>query len=242
MRRSKTARAISWRRPVNDMRFVFLDLDDTLLDFGAAEHEALQKTLREEGIAPSAEVVSRYRAINRRYWEALERGEVTREQLFVGRFREFFAALGVKNDPEACNRRYLSNLALGHSLMDGAKEILDYLSEKYELYLASNGVAATQYMRLKSADLTGYFRQIFISETTGFHKPERGYFDYCFARIENFDPRKAIIVGDSLTSDILGGKNAGIATCWFNPAKKPARADIRPDYEICALAELKAIL
>lgn len=224
------------------MRFVFLDLDDTLLDFGAAEHEALQKTLREEGIEPTSEVISRYRAINRRYWEALERGEVTREQLFVGRFREFFGALGVKNAPEACNRRYLSNLALGHRLIDGAKALLDYLFPKYELYLASNGVAATQYARLKSAELTKYFRQIFISETTGFHKPEAGYFNYCFAHIDGFDPAKAIIVGDSLTSDILGGKNAGIATCWFNPAKKPAREDIRPDFEIHTLEELRSIL
>lgn len=224
------------------MRFVFLDLDDTLLDFGAAEHAALTRTLAQEGIEPTPAVLSRYGEINRSLWEAMERGEMTRAQVLSGRFRALFSELGVQNDPEVCNRRYLSNLSVGHWFVDGAQEILEYLFPKYELYLASNGVAATQYSRLESAGLYRYFREIFISETTGFHKPERGYFDYCFAHIADFDPAEAIIIGDSLTSDILGGKNAGIATCWFNPGGKPARADIRPDFEIHALDELRRIL
>ena len=116
------------------------------------------------------------------------------------------------------------------------------LAPRFRLYLASNGVADTQYSRLESAGISHYFQEIFISEDTGFHKPEKGYFDYCFARIPDFDPAMAMIVGDSLTSDILGGRNAGLRTCWFNRTGRPPRPDIVPDFEIHRLEELPDIL
>ena len=103
-------------------------------------------------------------------------------------------------------------------------------------------MADTQYSRLESAGISHYFQEIFISEDTGFHKPEKGYFDYCFERIPDFDPAMAMIVGDSLTSDILGGRNAGLRTCWFNRAGRPPRPDIVPDFEIHRLEELPDIL
>lgn len=116
------------------------------------------------------------------------------------------------------------------------------LAPRFRLYLASNGVADTQYSRLESAGISHFFQEIFISGRHGFHKPEKGYFDYCFARIPDFDPAMAMIVGDSLTSDILGGRNAGLRTCWFNRAGRPPRPDIVPDFEIHRLEELPDIL
>ena len=223
-------------------RTIFLDLDDTLLDFGAAERVAIARTFREIGLEPTPALLARYSEINLSQWEAFERGEITRDRVLVRRFELLFAELGVALDPAATEDRYRGYLGVGHYFVDGAVELLDYLAPKYDLYLASNGVAATQDSRLKSAGIAHYFKAVFISETTGHHKPERAYFDYCFAQIPGFDPKTALMIGDSLTSDILGGINAGLCTCWFNPKHRPRRADIVPDYEIHALSDLYDIL
>lgn len=223
-------------------RTVFLDLDDTLLDFGAAERVAIRKTFLQVGVEPTDAIVARYHELNLLQWEAFERGEITRDEVLVRRFALLLRELGLALDPHAVEDIYRGYLGVGHYFVDGAVELLDALAPHYDLYLASNGVADTQYSRLESAGISHYFKEIFISETTGHHKPERGYFDYCFAHIPNFVPEQALIVGDSLTSDILGGKNAGIRTCWFNPTGKPPRADIRPDFEIRHLSELPILL
>lgn len=221
---------------------IFIDLDDTLLDFGAAERVAVAKAFREVGLEPTPELLRRYSQLNLLQWEAFERGEITRERVLVRRFELLFEELGVALDAQQVEYLYRGYLGVGHYFVPGAPELLAYLFPKYDLYLASNGVAQTQYSRLESAGIGHYFREIFISEVTGHHKPEREYFDYCFAHIPGFAPERALILGDSLTSDILGGIRAGIKTCWFNPNRKPRRPDIVPDYEITALEELYAIL
>ena len=221
---------------------IFLDLDDTLLDFGAAEKVAVSKAFREVGLEPTEALVRRYSELNQLQWECFERGEITRDTVLIRRFELLFEELGVDIDAYTCEDIYRGYLAVGHYFVEGAVELLEYLAPKYDLYVASNGVADTQYSRLASANISHYFKEIFISEVTGHHKPEKAYFDYCFARIPNFDPSKALIVGDSLTSDIQGGKNAGIKTCWFNPGQKKRRADIVPDYEVRSLKELQSFL
>lgn len=223
-------------------KFVFLDTDDTLLDFQKTEYAAIGKTFAELGLHPTQALISHYSAINLSCWERFERGELTREQVMIVRFEEFFAELGVTLDPHECEHIYRGHLGEGHIFVEGAEDILRYLAPRYRLFLASNGFARTQEPRLESAGIVPYFEQIFISEYTGHHKPEKAYFDYCFARIPGFRREEAIIIGDSLSSDIQGGINAGIATCWFNLRRRPARADLRPDYTIYALEELKRIL
>lgn len=224
------------------MEFVFLDLDDTILDFHKAERIALSKTLRDFGLEPTDAVLTRYHIINRRHWEALERGEMTRDQVQEGRFRVLFAELGRAVDAVAVTRAYESNLGIGHYFLPGAQEAVERLHEKYRLFLASNGTASVQHSRLTSAGLYPYFEKVFVSQEIGFNKPSREYFDACFAQIPAFDPEKAIMVGDSLTSDILGGIRAGIKTCWINPGHLEARADIPADYEIEALSQLESLL
>ena len=223
-------------------RTIFLDLDDTLLDFGAAERVAIAKAFRDLGLEPTPALLKRYSELNQAQWEAFERGEITRDTVLVRRFALLFAELGLFIDPQHAEDVYRGYLGVGHYFVEGAEEVLSYLAPKYDLYLASNGVAATQYSRLESAGIGHYFKDIFISEVTGSHKPDRAYFDYCFSRIPGFDPSQALIVGDSLTSDILGGFNAGIRTCWFNPGCKPLQGPVTPDHEIHALRELKDIL
>lgn len=222
--------------------FLFLDLDDTILDFQKAEHIALSKTLKEFGLEPTERVLKRYNLINKAHWEALERKELTREQVLVGRFQTLFAEMGITVEPVQVARAYEDNLSIGHWFLPGAEEAVEALSKKYKLYLASNGTAKVQAGRLKSANISRFFEEVFVSQELGANKPSLEYFEKCFARIPNFDKTKAIIVGDSLTSDMLGGQNAGIATCWVNPGHGPRKDNIRVDYEIEALSQFPALL
>lgn len=224
------------------IEILFIDLDDTILDFHKAEHIALQKTLASFGIEPSEQTCARYSEINRAHWEMLERKELTREQVLVGRFAALLQELGVEADAALCAERYAENLGIGHYFLPGAYEALEKLSKKYRLYLASNGTKKVQAGRLKSANISHFFEDIFISQDLGANKPDKAFFDACFERIPDFSYAETMIVGDSLTSDILGGINAGIATCWVNPHHKSAREDIRPDYEIESLSQLPALL
>ena len=210
--------------------FLFLDLDDTILDFHKAERIALSKTLRQFGVEPTEEVLALYHKINLWHWEQLEQGKLTREEVLVGRFAALLRELGVSAD------------AVGHYFLPGAEEAVASLSQKYRLFLASNGTASVQAGRLTSANLYRFFEAVFISQELGFNKPAKEFFDACFARIPDFDPEKAVMVGDSLTSDILGGKNAGITTVWVNPERRLPHPEIVPDYEIESLAQLEALL
>ena len=222
--------------------FLFLDLDDTILDFQKAEHVALSKTLRGFGLEPTATVLKRYNLINKAHWEALERKELTREQVLLGRFQVLFEEMGISAEPVKVARAYEHNLSIGHWFLPGAEEAVARLSRKYKLYLTSNGTASVQKGRMTSANLYRFFENVFVSQEIGVNKPAVEYFEKCFAQIPGFDKTKAIIVGDSLTSDILGGQNAGIATCWVNPHHKQGRPDIRVDYEIEALSQLEDLL
>ena len=195
-----------------------------------------------EGICTD-EMLAEYSKINRKYWQKLERGEITREEVLVNRFGMLFEELGIPVDKTAVARNYERLLGIGHYYLPGAEEtVKQVLFGKYRLFLASNGTASVQKGRLTSADLYPYFEQAFVSQEIGFNKPAKAYFDACFARIPGFDKEKCLMVGDSLSSDILGGINAGIKTCWVNPAGKAAPEHIKPDYEIKSLAELPALL
>ncbi|MDD3347490.1 YjjG family noncanonical pyrimidine nucleotidase [Oscillibacter sp.] len=221
---------------------IFFDLDDTLLDFQKAEAAALTRALGQARIACTPAVLARYHVLNQEQWQLLERGLLSREQVLLRRFDLLFAELGAERSSEAVCRCYEGFLAEGHVFLPGAEALLRRLAPRYELYLASNGASAVQRSRLKSADLEQYFRGIFISEELGADKPQKAFFDACFAAIPDFSRETALMVGDSLTSDIRGGHNAGIRTCWFNAQYLPAREDITPEYTIFALEELVPLL
>ena len=222
--------------------FLFLDLDDTILDFKKAERIAISKTIREFGLEPTEEVLHRYHLINKWHWEQLELGKLTRAEVLQNRFGVLFEEFGVEADKASCAKAYEQNLSVGHWFLPGAEETVDYLSKHYRLFLASNGTASVQKGRMTSANLYRFFEKVFVSQEIGHNKPSKAYFDGCFAQIPGFDPKKAIIVGDSLSSDIKGGINTGIATCWVNPSHAPGREDIQPDYEIEYLHQLPALL
>jgi len=223
------------------IEFLFLDLDDTILDFKTAERVAIGKTIRQFGVEPTEEILQRYHRINKWHWEQLELGKMTRAEVLENRFGVLFESLGKEVDTTACARAYEKNLSQGHWFLPGAEEAVDRLHKKYRLFLASNGTASVQKGRMTSANLYRFFETVFVSQEIGHNKPSKAYFDACFARIPGFDPAKAMIVGDSLTSDIRGGINAGIKTVWVNPEHSPC-GDIRPDYEIEALSQLEGLL
>ena len=224
------------------IEFLFLDLDDTILDFKKAEYIAIGKTIADFGVEPTEEIRHRYHLINKWHWEQLELGTMTRDQVLEGRFKVLFSELGVEVDAEKVARDYERNLGTGHWFLPGAEEAVESLHKKYRLFLASNGTASVQKGRMTSANLYRFFETVFVSQEIGHNKPSKAYFEAAFARIPGFDPERCIMVGDSLTSDILGGINAGIATCWVTAADTPARADIQPDYRIESITQLESLL
>lgn len=224
-----------------DKPILLFDLDNTILDFDIAERIALSKTLREFGLEPTEYILHRYHLINKRHWEMLEDGLVSRAQVLVGRYEELFSEFGIAQAGEPVAKRYEQHLSEGHHFIYGAEALLDELYGEYDMYIVSNGSAVVQEGRLKSSGIGRYFKDIFISELVGYDKPSLSFFEACFARIPGFDRKRAIIIGDSLSSDIRGGINAGIKTCWFNPKGAAPRADIIPDYIVDSLDKLPAL-
>lgn len=221
---------------------LLFDLDDTILDFRTAERTSIRRTFEAFSIPADEAVLRRYSEINVGCWQRLERGTMTREEVLVGRFELLFRELGIAASARAVQDHYEALLESGHYFVPGAPELLEELYPRYELYLISNGNLRTQEGRLKSAGISPFFKGIFISEVIGVNKPAKAFFDACFTAIPGFRREDALIVGDSLSSDILGGINAGVRTCWFNPDGMPLSGSVRPDYEIHALGELPALL
>lgn len=224
------------------IRNVLFDLDDTLFDFHKAEKIALTKTLVHFGIDPTEETLALYSTINAAHWKRLELGEISREEVKVGRYRELFKTIGVECDPVKATAYYESMLAIGHYFMPGAPELLEDLYRKYRLYIVSNGTAKVQESRIGSSGIAKYMDGIFISQILGANKPDRQFFDICFAEIPDFSLSETVIIGDSLSSDIKGGINAGITTVWFNPKGIENDSDIKPDYTIKELSEVPGLL
>ena len=224
------------------IRNVLFDLDDTLFDFHKAEKIALTKTLVHFGIDPTEEILALYSTINAAHWKRLELGEISREEVKVGRYRELFKTIGVECNPVKATAYYESMLAIGHYFMPGAPELLEELYGKYRLYIVSNGTAKVQEGRVGSSGIAKYMDGIFISQILGANKPDKQFFDICFAEIPDFSLSETVIIGDSLSSDIKGGINAGITTVWFNPKGIENDNDIKPDYTIKELSEVPGLL
>jgi len=221
---------------------LFWDIDDTLLDFKRGEAISIRQTLAHIGISPTDEVVRLYSEINESLWKRLERGEVTREQILVGRFEMLFSKLGFAGDAPAAQELYFSCLGEQHDFVNGAEAVLDALRGRYRMIAVSNGTTVIQNKRLLASGLDRYFDRIFLSQEIGAEKPSETFFDACFAALPDIRRDEVLIIGDSLTSDMRGGETAGLHTCWFNPHGKSNQAGVRVDYEIASLTELLPLL
>lgn len=223
------------------IKTILWDLDNTLLDFNKAEKIAVSKTLEYFKIPAEEKTLRRYSQLNLQQWKLLEQGKLTREEVKLRRFELLFQELETDQSAKEAAKMYETLLAQGHYFTEGAEELLETLYGRYDMYLVTNGTLSVQRGRLKSSGIGKYFKDIFISEEVGYNKPSIEYFNCCFAKIPDFSKETAIIIGDSLTSDIQGGINAGIRTLWFHPEGETAE-NIKPDYEVTALAQIPALL
>ena len=218
---------------------VFLDLDDTLLDFHKGENTAICKTLARFGAEPTEEVVALYRKINRSCWQAVEREEMNRDDILTLRFKLVFEKLGVKADEREIQYFYERRLAEECHFIDGARELLSSLYGKLKMYIVTNGMACVQNSRYKLAGLDKVFDGMFISEEVGANKPDARFFEYVSEHIEGFQKERTLIIGDSQTSDIAGGNAFGIDTCWYSPNN--AAAKYEPTYTVDSLKKVLPI-
>lgn len=224
------------------IRNVLLDLDDTILDFHQSERVALTQTLRHFGMEPTEHALSRYHLLNQSQWKRLERGEITRDEVKTQRFRLLFDELGADCSPQDATAYYEDGVRQCCFFIDGGKELLEALSADYRLYIVTNGTARVQEHRIRLGNIAAYIDDVFISQYIGFEKPQAEFFDYCFAHIPDFKREETVIIGDSLSSDMQGGKNAGIQTVWYNPQRSEDRAGVQPDHEVRTLEEIPSLL
>lgn len=222
--------------------FLLFDADETLFDFHYAEREALRKSLLQNGIGYCEEYQRLYSKMNLSLWKQLELGNITKQELLATRFCRFFEIAGIQGDTKAMQVSFQENLSAEGRLLSGALELCRELSVQFELYLVTNGVAQTQRTRLASSGLQPYLKGIFISEEIGAPKPQKEFFDAVEQSIHGFVKEQAIIIGDSLTSDIKGGNLAGIDTCWYNPKGEVNDTDAKPTYTVADYEELKRLL
>lgn len=221
---------------------LLFDADGTLFDFKRTETRALDQTFRKYGIQPTKEIFQQYNDINHALWSDFEQGFIDKETVITTRFRLLFIDLDLSIDPIAFEADYQPALGKGAYLINGALTLCQKLKKNYKLYIVTNGVSSTQYSRLKASGLDRLMNGIFVSEDIGTQKPNKDFFDYVAARIPDCKSRTTLIIGDSLSSDIQGGINANIDTCWYNPEKLPNEQDITPTYEIENLNALLSIL
>jgi 2-haloacid dehalogenase len=221
---------------------LLFDADNTLFDFTAGEKTALRLAFEQQGYLLNDEIRSIYERINVGLWKKYEQGLMDRKTVIYSRFGQLFKELGIDDDGIRFEDVYQDLLGQQHIFVPHALEVVEYLYNKYDLYIVTNGVTSTQMRRLKDSGLDQYMKGIFVSEATGYQKPMKEYFDYCASKIPDYHPDKALIIGDSLSSDIKGGNNAGIKTCWYNPSRVEKDTEINVDYEIQCLTQLYEFL
>ena len=230
---------------MNKYKIILWDIDGTLLDFSEAERVAILSCFKKFELGTCTdEMLKNYSVINTKYWEALERGEISKERVLVGRFEEFFASQGLdESKATAFNKEYQLRLADTCVFRDKASEIIKDLNNRgYRQYAVTNGTHVAQERKLKNSGLDKLLIDAFISDYIGHEKPSMGFFDAVFERIEGAAAADMMIVGDSLTSDIIGGNNAGIDTCWYNPFKIENRVGAKVTYEIDNLKQIYEVL
>ena len=214
-------------------KFLFLDLDHTLLDFDAAEDIALSQLLKEEGVEDIQAYKDYYVPMNKSLWKYLEQKKITKSELINTRFAKLFAHFGIEKDGAYLAERYQFFLSKQGQTFPGVEDLLKKLISKgYELYAATNGITYIQTGRLEQSGIAPYFKEIFISEQLHTQKPDAEFYEKIGARIPNFDKNQTLMIGDSLSADIQGGNNAGIDTIWYNPHHLENKTQAQPTYEV----------
>lgn len=231
------------RRVTMKYEIIIFDADETLFDFRRSERDALEKTMVEFDIAyDENHHLKIYQGINNAIWKEFEEGRISQAHLKVERFKRLSKHLNTGFDEHEFAKCYMKHLGNASFLFDESAELVESLHKNFRLTIITNGLAEVQSNRIKRSGIAEYFEDIVISEEVKISKPDKRIFEHAMNNIKHTDKRKVLIVGDSLTSDIQGGINFGIDTCWYNPSKSENKTGIKPTYEISNLAELKEIL
>lgn len=223
-------------------KWLLFDADDTLLDFKAGEAAALKSALEGMGLPTEREIIDTYSRINENLWKMLERGEMTKPRLKNLRFEQLCEHFSFAVDPIALSDSYFENLKKQSMLLPGAYDVCKALAEKYEMYIITNGTLEIQLARFGGCAIKDFFKKAYISDEIGYAKPSRGFFDAVAADIPDFDKSRALVIGDSLTSDIKGGVEYGIDTCWYDPQGKDAPEGMNITYTVKDIRDILDIL
>jgi len=224
-------------------RYFLFDLDDTLLDFKASERLSFQATLVALGLGDlTASLFPGYQRENTQLWADFEHGLVSKEHIKVERFRRAFAPHRIDADPEAASRRYLEFLRDSVVLIEGAAEICEALCEFGELGVITNGIEAVQTQRIAKSGLGRWLSFVATSETCGYGKPDARFFEFSVSKFRTFRKAETVLVGDRLDTDILGARQFGIDSCWFNPSRAGNGSQIVPTFEVARLRDIAAYL
>lgn len=223
-----------------EYNYILLDIDDTLIDFKASETIGLRKCFEAYDVVLTDEDIEAYDKINHDYWKMLEAGLIEKKLMLDKRFDDFIQTLPVKNiDGSAINQAYQKAIGDHAVMFEGAYEFCMKLKISKKLYAVTNGTKVAQDRKLSKTGLDKVFDGIFISDVVGYQKPDKRYFDLVFKSIPNFNIKEAIMIGDSLSSDMKGANNCGVDSCWFNPKKLENSDDtIKIDYVISSFDEI----
>lgn len=226
------------------IKVILWDIDGTLLDFEKAEYQAIKKCFEIFHLGECTDdMIARYSMINRKYWERLERKEITKPEVLVGRFEEFFATENIITDCAAdFNKEYQLRLGDTICFCDDSYELVKGLKGRIKQYAVTNGTKVAQDKKLDKSGMIDLFDEVFISEEVGVEKPDVRFFEHIWDCIGQYKPEEVIIVGDSLTSDMQGGNNAGILCCWYNPKGLVNDKKLKIDYEIDNLQKILDII
>lgn len=224
------------------LKAVFIDIDDTLLDFAKCAEYSMRKSFDDFCLDFDKTMFPVFEKINTEYWHRLEKGEITKSELYGKRWVTVLGKFGISHiDGNEFEKHFQGHIRESAEKVDGAEGLLIYLSGKYKIYAVSNGPHEQQIYRLEKSNLLQYFTDIFTSEKLGFQKPDKAFFDACFSRTGGIKNNETVIIGDSLNADILGGINCGIQTVWFNKNNITAK-EFHPDFTVNSLNEIKNIL
>ena len=223
-------------------QWILFDADNTLYDFDRSEKHALEMAFQDFNIPYSEEFVRIYHNVNKQCWKAFEEGRMDQNTLRSRRFELFLEKINVNGDAGELGANYLQHLANTDFMLDGARPLLDRLHGKYKMAIVTNGLQDVQRPRVRKTNTEHYFEAIIVSEEIGASKPGRAFFEYTFEQIGQPTKKEALMVGDSLNSDIRGGNDFGIDTCWFNPGRQRNESGIVPKFEIDDLNLLDSIL
>ncbi len=223
-------------------KWLLFDADDTLFDYDNAELFALKSTLEYFGIEYSSDCHLKYKQINKRMFTDLEQGLITSIELRTKRFKLLFSEFDINLEVETFSQTYLSNLSKNSMLIPGALDTIRSLHPEFRMFIVTNGIGDVQRPRFENSDIKKYFIDILISENIGVAKPAKEFFDVIYRMIGEPNKSDIMIIGDSLTSDMAGGINFGIDTCWYNPHQVKNVNNLNISYEISKLQELLKIV